>query len=220
MRVLKLANSAPRRSPFVIMTPSAAQWRGRDPCAHGNRRRGSRDPPLQQPMRFSSDLLAGRLGLPAPVRLVQVRMQVSVEVEVQIKVRMGWEGWHGMGRDGMMGLWDYGIMGWKVRPPNGHSPFRTAFNFSLFCQPVSFTAGWPAWTTVIPSYIHILQILQWPRNRAMFGRPLRPLPIMRTEESTLESKAARIMTQKTPHMNEHCLFEHSSHGLASHGMAP
>jgi hypothetical protein len=68
--------------------PSAAQWGGRDPCAHGNRRRGSRDP-LQQPMRFSSDLLAGRLGLPAPVRLVQVRMQV--EVEVQIKVRMGWD---------------------------------------------------------------------------------------------------------------------------------
>jgi hypothetical protein len=104
-----------------------------------------------------------------------------------------------MAWDGMMGLLDYGIMEWKVRPPNGHSPFRTAFNFSLFCQPVSFTAGWPAWATVIPSYIHILHILQWPRNRAMFGRPSRPLPIMRTEESTLESKAARIMTQDTTH---------------------
>jgi hypothetical protein len=52
-----------------------------------------------------------------------------------------------------MRLLDYGIMEWKVRPPNGHSPFRTAFNFSLFCQPVSFTAGWPAQATVMPSYI-------------------------------------------------------------------
>ena len=41
------------------------------------------------PMRFPSDLLAGRLGLPAPVRLVQ------------IKVRIGES----------MGRWDDGMMG-------------------------------------------------------------------------------------------------------------
>ena len=57
----------------------------------------------------------------------------------------------------------------ELRPPNGHSPFRTAFNFLLFCQPVSSTAGWPARTAVIPSYIAILQILQRLGNKAMFG---------------------------------------------------